>query len=406
MPHATATIKITIRLTLILATLGLMAACQPQISLVTVTEEVPVTRQILLEVTAEVTREIQVTREVERLATVEVTRLAEPEASGLFSDIPPVGTAERPFRFIFLPTEDGRVVQIRGGLLLDALTEATGYIFEMVIPANEREAITELCTHSQESLALLTAASYATAAAECNAQLRYTALRFDVPYSLGMLVVRTDAPFTSIRSLPAGAKIGIPNTADLTTYQLFSDDWTTQAPEIIPLGNSSATLLALLNNEVEAATAVYNPPILPRNERLWLYATDDPELWRDLGVAPRRHPIGYIDVNGTPEQGGYRIRDARAALFDTHPEIFTETRILALSDPLPNEAIALGAELPLLPSETISQALADFLNSDACAQSLCASDFYQWTGITPATADAYTIFQTLSGNLPEGNPPE
>lgn len=375
---------------IVLWVLLVVTACQPQIVFVEVTEvvELEVTRPILLESTVEVTREIVVTREVSVEVEVEVTRLVEPETAPTPAA---VGSPERPIRIVFLPTADPRVVEVRGGLMLDALTEQTGYSFELIAPADEQAALEAICEAPRETIALLDGPTYIQAAAECEVQISHTALRFDVPYTMGMVVVRSeDATDDSLTN----KVIAVPTQADWTTYRLLDSQWDLQSGEpesVVEVGSSTAALLALLDGDVDAATAVYNPPILPREERIWAYGIDDPEIWREAQSAPQRNRFGYIDVVTAPEFGGYRIRDARAALFDTHPEIFRDTRIIALSPPWPNEALVFGAEFPLVPFAAVQAALEGFLNSEACAQSLCASDFYQWTGVITADDTFYDV---------------
>lgn len=382
------------KILILLLLLLMVTACQPQIVFVEVTEvvEVEVTRPILLESTIEVTREIVVTREVPVEVAVEVTRLVEPE---VVPTPAAVGSPERPIQIVFLPTADPRVVEVRGGLMLEALAEATGYSYELIAPADEQAALDAICNAPRETIAILNGPTYIQAKAECEVQISHTALRFDVPYTLGMVVARNGGAIDDLTDL-TGRTVAVPAQADWTTSRLLTSEWAEEniIPEtIIELGSSTAALLALLDGDVDVATAVYNPPVLPREERVWAYGIDDPEIWREAQGEPRRR-FGYIDVMAAPEFGGYRIRDARAALFDTHPEIFSETRIIGLSSPWPNEALVFGAEFPLVPYAAVQEALANFLNSEGCAQALCASDFYQWTGVIPADDSLYDIVRT------------
>jgi ABC-type phosphate/phosphonate transport system substrate-binding protein len=358
----------------------LTVACGPPVEIVTREVEVEVTRPVLLEATVLVTQPVPVTVEV----PLEVTRLVEVNSEAIAP-----GTAVRPFQLLFLPGTNPRVAEVRGQFLLDALTETTGYEFVGVVPEDDTAVLTALCDQAQETIAIVDPVHYLSAQEICHAQLSLAVTRFDIPYELGMVVVPTGSDIVTTADL-AGKRIAVPSQTDMATYQMILAGIDA---EIIETGTSSAALLALLDGEVDAATAVYNPPILPFNERIWDYETDDPELWRELGQSPTRNPIGYVDVLTTPERGGYRLRDARAAIFDTNPEIFDETRIIALSPPVPNEAIVFGRDFPLGAAAEISAELVTFTNSDACAQSVCASDFYQWTGTQPVTPPFYDVIR-------------
>lgn len=360
----------------------LAVACAPQIEIVPVTREVEieVTRPVLLEATVLVTQPVPVTVEV----PLEVTRLVEVNSSALTP-----GTAERPFQFLFLPETNPRVAEVRGQFLLSALQAETGYEFVGVVPEDDTAVLDALCENTQDTIAILDPTRYLEAEEACEAQLSLAVTRFDIPYQLGMVVIPAGSDIASVADLN-GRTIAVPSLDDLATYQTLLAD---VEAEIIETGTSSAALLALLAGEVDAATAVYNPPIMPFNERVWEYGVDDPEIWRELGQPPTRNPIGYVDVLTAPERGGYRLRDARAAIFDTHPEIFDETRILALSPPVPHEAIVFGRDFPLSAAGHIADSLVTFTTSEACAQSVCASDFYQWTGTEPTSPPAYDILR-------------
>lgn len=373
-----------------LTTVALLSvACAPQIEIVPVTREVEVevTRPVLLETTVQVTQPVPVTVEVTVPVPVEieVTRLV--EANPALTSLP--GTAVRPYQFFFLPDTQPRLAEVRGQFLFDTLTEATGYEFVGVVPEDNTAVLDALCNQTQETIAILDPTQYHQALEQCAPELRLAVTRFDVPYQLGMVVVPTGSDIETIADLN-GRTIAVPNLADAATSTLLLQGIDA---EVVEVGTSSAALLALLAGEVEAATAVYNPPILPFNERIWDYETDDPELWRATGRTPFRNPIGYVDVLTAPERGGYRLRDARAAIFDTHPDVFAQTRIIALSPPVPNEAIVFGRDFSLSAAAQITQELSTFTNSEACATSLCASDFYQWTGTQPVLPIAYDLLR-------------
>ena len=102
--------------------------------------------------------------------------------------------------------------------------------------------------------------------------------------------------------------------------------------EIVEAGSHNNSMLGVYNGECDFATAFFSPPLLPNYARNWTYGVDDPEIWREAGVSPVRNEEGRTFVAGGPAEGGYRILDARSSVSDTAPDIFDETRILALTD--------------------------------------------------------------------------
>lgn len=374
-----------------------LASCQPA-SPVVVTRQVEVTRPVLFEreVEVEVTREVII---IERPQQPEIPAAATLPAATPFPQ-QNVGSSERPIRVVFLPDHPAPLVEVRGGFLLDYLEQETGYEFVAITPATAAAAVAELCDRPQETIAVLSPQSYLMAAAECDVQVTHAATRFDVPYQLGMLVARQDRPINVAEDV-AFKTVGVPSFDDLSTYLWFATHLAERRigpVEYVELGTSSAALLAVLDGEVDVAAAVFNPPIMPRQERSWDVAVDPPEIWRQLEQAPERDPIGYIEVAGGPDFGGYRIRDTRAALFDDFPEIFADTRIILLSAPVPNEAVVVGRDFPFAAVQTILPALQAFAESELCDQSVCASDFYRWDGLEPVTDDFYDVWRAADSS--------
>jgi ABC-type phosphate/phosphonate transport system substrate-binding protein len=208
-----------------------------------------------------------------------------------------------------------------------------------------------------------------------------------------MLVTRRDSGIDDIEELDGKrwAVADVAGTGGLPTLHYFQAEMAAngiEPGEIMTFPEDSSALLAVLNGEADFAMADFVPPILPFDE-LWTYGEDSPEPWRITGLSPQRSPIGYVLVNGEPEQGGYRVRDARARLFDTSPTIFDQTTILALSQPVPNQTVAFGGDIPEGLVREIGAFLVEFSASEACATSLCAGDLYGWAGLQAAEDDAY-----------------
>ncbi|MEM9774900.1 MAG: PhnD/SsuA/transferrin family substrate-binding protein [Chloroflexota bacterium] len=379
----------------LIATLMLLvvsAACAPPVT------EVEVTRYQVLEVPIVETQVVEVTREVEVVSEIQVEVTREIPVTVMPTPISSPGSAENPFQLIFLPTAAEELIQIRGGFLLDHLAQSTGYTFEAIIPSDENQAVEIVCNNPTTTIAMLTPEQYVDANSRCGAFAALTATKFDVPYELGMLVSRTSSVINVFEDI-SFKKIGVPSLSDVSTYQLFAKDIADAGlpgVQFTEYGTSTSALIALLNKEIDIAAGIYNPPMMPVREDAWQYGEDSPEIWRQLGIAPRRNPVGFVEVNGGPETGGYRIRDARASIFDTYPTIFDETKILLLSRPYPNEMIALGSEFPIVAFNPVVNSIIGFTNSEACDQAMCASDFYQWDGVQTINDGFYNVVRELN----------
>jgi phosphonate transport system substrate-binding protein len=168
--------------------------------------------------------------------------------------------------------------------------------------------------------------------------------------------------------------------------------------EIVETGGHPNAMLAVYNGEVDFGTAFYSPPLLPYNERRWAYGVDEPEIWRDAGEEPVDTEDGTL-VAGGPDEGGYQIFDARSTVIETAPDIFSVTRILSLTPQIPNDTVSFGPEFPLNLTNQITKALVEFAASEACEQSICAEDFYDWSGVEAVSDSFYDPVRVLMSEV-------
>jgi phosphonate transport system substrate-binding protein len=265
-------------------------------------------------------------------------------------------------------------------------------MFTVSLLDSEEAVLETLCTAPAETIAFVSAEAYVLAAEQCQAEVGSVLVNNDgISWQTGMIVSRRDSGINALADLE-GRSWAVSDPDDLATYLYFQallQDEGIEPGEIVEVSGESAAMLAVFEGEVDFASAEYIPPIMPYEERLWEYGEDDPEPDRYLGIPPQRSPIGYVVVNGDPEFGGYRLRDARARVFDVAPEIYNETQIVTLSEQIPNDTVTFGRDFPLGLARQVIGALEDFAASAACDESLCATDFYNLTGLQPAQQETY-----------------
>lgn len=365
-----------------------IAACTPQ------TEPVEVTRVVTQ------TEEVEVPVEVE----VEVTRVVtetETVVEEVMADEAALGSEERPIKVLFVPSVDVDQIISGGEILADALAEATGLNFEVSVPTSYAATIEEMCASPDDTIGFIPAQGYVLANNRCGVTVGGAAVRFGLSWYAAQLVVPTDSEAESVEDL-AGLTWCIPDFGSTSGYlfpsAMFSE-MGIEPGEIVEAGGHSNSMLAVYNGECDFATAFFSPPLLPNFERNWTYGVDDPELWRDADETPERTEEGRTFVAGGPEEGGYRILDARSSVTDTAPDIFEQTRILALTDQIPNDTVSFGPEFPLNTANSIVEALVEFTASDACLESICSEEFYNWTGLEAVTDGFYDSVRFLMDSL-------
>jgi phosphonate transport system substrate-binding protein len=360
--------------------LFVVAACTPQ------TETVEVTRVVTE------TTEVEVPVEVEVEVPVEVTRVVtETVVEEVMADEATLGSEDRPIKVLFVPSVEVDQIISGGEILANALTEATGLNFEVSVPTSYAATIEEICASPDDTIGFIPAQGYVLANNRCGVTVGAAAVRFGLSWYAAQYVVPFDSTATSLEDL-SGATWCIPDFGSTSGYLYPSAEFAAlgiETGEVVETGSHNNSMLGVYNGDCDFATAFFSPPLLPNYDRAWAYGVDSPEIWREAGVSPVRTEEGRTFVNGDPAEGGYRILDARSSVSDTAPDIFDQTRILAVTDRIPNDTVSFGPEFPLNTANNIVNALIDFTASDACAQSICSEEFYNWTGLEAVTDSFY-----------------
>jgi phosphonate transport system substrate-binding protein len=368
----------------------LIAACTPQ------TETVEVTRVVTQ------TEEVEVPVEVEVEVPVEVTRVVtETVVEEVMADEAAIGSPERPIKVLFVPSVDVDQIISGGDVLANALTEATGLSFEVSVPTSYAATIEEMCASPDDTIGFIPALGYVLANNRCGVTAGAAAVRRGLSWYASQYVVPFDSPAESLADL-AGLTWCIPEFGSTSGYlypQAELLDEGIEVGEIIEAGGHNGSVLGVYNGDCDFSTSFFSPPLLPSDEdRTWTYGVDSPEIWRDAGMNPEVVD-GNTLVAGGPAEGGYQILDARTLIMETAPDVFEQTRILSLTDKIPNDSISFGPEFPLSMANEIVKAMVDFAASDACLQSICSEDFYSWSGLEPVGDSFYDPVRVLIDNI-------
>jgi len=376
---------------------GLLIACSPQ------TETVEVTRVVTETVTSEVPVEVPV--EVTRVVTETVVEtVVETVTEEVMAEVAPLGSEERPIKVLFVPSVEADVIVSGGDLLAQELEAATGYKFEVSVPNSYAATIEAMCASPDDTIGFIPALGYVLANETCGVQVGNAAVRFGWPYYWAQIVVRADSGIESLEDL-AGKSWGAPSVTSTSGYLVPSVMFAAagiEPGEVVETGGHTQAMVAVAQGDVDFATAFFSPPLLP--DRRWNPETDNPEIWRDADVAPELVD-GRAFVAGGPDEGGYRILDARVAAMETIPTIFEDTKILTISDPIPNDTLSFGPLFPLNQAQEIIQAVAAYASSDACQDppegvvTLCSDAFYSWTGAEPTSDSAYDPIRLMITQL-------
>ncbi len=363
-----------------------LVACQPQ--------TVEVTRVVTETQTEEVPVEVTVAVEVTRVVTETVTETVTEE---VMVEEEPLGSEERPIQVLFVPSVDADAIVSGGEILAEELGGATGYNFEVSVPTSYAATIEAMCASPEDTIGFIPALGYVLANERCGVQVGLASVRFGWPVYWSQIVVREDSGIESLEDL-AGKTWGAPSVTSTSGYLVpFAtiSDAGIETGEVVETGGHTQAMVAVAQGDVDFATGFFSPPLLPNYERNWNPATDSPEIWRESDASPELTPEGRVFVAGGPDEGGYRVLDSRAAAMETYPTIFEETRILEISEEIPNDTLSFGSEFPLSLAQEIAVAVKEYAESDACQEppegtvTLCSDAFYNWTGAEQVLDSAF-----------------
>lgn len=346
-------------------------------------------------VEVEVTRVVTETETVTNEVQVEVTRVVtetETVVEEVMVDEAALGSEERPIKVLFVPSVEVDAIITGGDVLAAALNAATGLNFEVSVPTSYAATIEEMCASPDDTIGFIPAQGYVLANERCGVTVGGAAVRFGLSWYAAQFLVPMDSEAQTLEDL-AGLSWCIPDFGSTSGYLYPSAAFAAagvEPGEVVEAGGHSNSVLGVYNGECDFSTSFFSPPLLPDSAgRSWTYGVDSPEIWRDADAAVERDADGRALVAGGPSEGGYRVLDARSSVTDTAPDVFDQTRILALTDRIPNDTVSFGPEFPLSVANDIVDALIDFTASDECLQSICSEEFYNWTGLEAVTDSFY-----------------
>lgn len=338
--------------------------------------------------------------ETEAPATEAPTEEPTPEPT---EEMPAVGSPEHPIKVLFVPSVDAQVIVSGGEIMAQALNEATGLTFEVVVPTSYAATIEEMCASPADTMAFIPGLGYALASQLCGVDVAFKAVRFGYSEYWAQILVPRDSDIDSLEDLN-GLTWGYGDPGSTSGYMVPLVMFQEAGIEPVPFetgGSHNGAALALYNGSVDFATTFYSPYLAPEGGVEWSF--ENPDLPAEVIDSCAPNAEGSRLLCGP--NGEYRVLDARASIRTEAPDIMQKTRILMISTGIPNDTLSFGPEFPADIRAQIEEALLAFAGTDAWNESIGNQDFYGWTGIEPATDAEYDIVRQMveaSGYTLEG----
>jgi len=306
------------------------------------------------------------------------TVLAEIDASwpGKVVEESTLGTEAEPIQVLFVPSVDVDFMISSGELIEQALNEATGLYFEVSVPTSYAATIEEMCASPTNTIGFIPAMGYALANQLCGVEPALASERYGWNVYWTQFIVARDSDFETIADLD-GATWGYPSVSSTSGYlyptALFNEQDITIG-ETVETGGHPQSVRAVYLGEVDFATTYFSAPLLPDGRWTTDMAPDIPdEFIEDCG----------LNEEGKLYCGDYRVLDARATITDEAPDVVQKVRILGLTPEMPNDTMSFSPDFPEALKQVIIDAITAYVGTDACAETLCHEQFYDWTGVGP-----------------------
>ncbi|HLF26996.1 MAG TPA: phosphate/phosphite/phosphonate ABC transporter substrate-binding protein [Anaerolineae bacterium] len=305
---------------------------------------------------------------------------------------PEIGSEAHPIKVLFVPSVDANVIVSGGEIMADALNEATGLFFEVSVPTSYAATIEEMCASPTDTIGFIPGLGYALASQLCGVDVSFKAVRFGFDVYWAQFLVPRDSDIQSLEDLD-GLQWGYGDPGSTSGYMVplvMLQEAGLEPGEQVQTGGHNQSVQALYNGEVEFATTFYTPPTtVDTGETLWQEG-DPPDIPDE--------EVESCAVTADGEAltcGNLRVRDARANIRTEAPDVIQKIRILTISPPIPNDTLSFGPEFPAEVRAQIEEALVAFAETEAWNESIGSQDFYNWTGITPATDEEYDFVRAM-----------
>ena len=304
---------------------------------------------------------------------------------------PAIGSAEHPIKVLFVPSVDAQVITSSGQVMADGLGEATGLVFEVSVPTSYAATIEEMCASPADTIGFIPGLGYALANQLCGVDVAFKAVRYGWDVYWTEFLVARDSDIESIEDL-AGLKWGYPDAGSTSGYMVplvMFQDAGIEVGEGVETGGHPQAVKAVYNGEVDFATVFYSGVLKPEGEPAWKVG-DDPDIPANMISSCKPSDDGKKLMCGD-----WQVLDARSTIRAEALDVVQKVRILMISPSIPNDTLSFGPEFPADVRAKIEAALVEYAKTDTWKTTIGSPDFYNWTGINPATDAEYDIVRQM-----------
>lgn len=308
---------------------------------------------------------------------------------------PEVGSPDKPIQVLFVPSVSAEEIIAGGELLKQTLEAETGLTFEVSVPTSYAATIQEMCANPDSSMGFIPAQAYVLGNELCGLEISLKALRFGYDVYWAQFITQRDSGINTLEDL-AGKTWAYPDAGSTSGFLVPSGILAQrgiQVGETVEAGGHSAVVQAVYNGDVDFGTTFYSPPTDAEGKPLWDGGPTGFDVPEDLVESCGLNADGQL-VCGED----FFVWDARRNIRNEAPDVIQRVKIIAVSDPIPNDGLAFGPDFPDDVKQRIVDALTSFAQNDPEGFQT-AFDAYSWDSVNPATDAEFDSIRAIVQQL-------
>lgn len=267
----------------------------------------------------------------------------------------PLGSKNNPIKLYFTPSVDAETISNNAKELVEFLEKETGYYFTTAVPASF-VAVVEAFGSNKADIAAINTFSYIMANEKfgASAYLRVVRDNNETTYK-GQIITRVDSGIDSLEDLQ-GRTIAYVDPSSTSGYILpkgLLDKKGIKPSETVFGMKHDNVVTMVYQRQVDAGATFYSPP--------------DP-------------------ITG-------EILDARKRVLTQFPDVAKKIKIIALTEPIPNDPIVFRKDIPEKMRNKIIDAFLKFVATEKGQAALYK--IYSVRGLIPTTDADYDVLRTL-----------
>jgi len=305
---------------------------------------------------------------------------------------PAIGSDENPIKVLFVPSVSAEEIIAGGEILKGVLEEATGLVYEVSVPTSYAATINEMCASPDNTVGFIPATAYVLGNELCGIDVAMKSLRFGYTEYWAEFIVPRDSDVETLADL-AGLKWAYPDAGSTSGFLVPSGMLGTngiETGETLEAGGHSAVVSAVYNGEADFGTVFFSPSIDADRAVVWDGTTTNADVSDPASCV--------LDADGQIDCNGEFPRDARRNIREEAPDVIQKVRILELSQPIPNDTVSFGPDLPEDIRDQILTALASFAANDPDGFAT-AFDAYSWGSVALTDDSEFDFIRGLVQEL-------